>query len=132
MIVYTPAEQALLDAPLPSPHLPNRLARCFRVRPRPEDAPWGSRRIPDPQREAEVARIFSLRLTYEEDGYIFPEHPRPKVPASCAASTPTGRPRTTRGGRRRRPKSGRSLRRLRASPTPVRLRTSRPRRTRPP
>ena len=45
---YTAAEQALLDAPLPSPHLPNRLAACFRIRPRPQDLPFGERLIPDP------------------------------------------------------------------------------------
>ena len=75
---YTAAELALLDAPTPSPHLPNRLTQHIRLR--PQELPWGQRRIPDPAREAEIARIFSLRLTYEEDGYTFPDHPRPKVP----------------------------------------------------
>ncbi len=60
---YSPQEIALLDAPLPSPHLPSRLAHGVRVLPRPEDAPFGQRRVSDPRREAEIARSFSLRLS---------------------------------------------------------------------
>ena len=82
----TPVDQALLDRPTPSPHLPSRLSQC--ARPRPQDLPFGQRRIPSPQREAEVARSFSLRLSYEEDGYVFPDHPRPRVPRLLRRSYP--------------------------------------------
>lgn len=67
-------------APLPPPHrwrtdLPRR-------------APGGPRRISDPRLEAEVARSWSARRDYEERGYHFPDHPRPRVPRLLRALFP--------------------------------------------
>jgi hypothetical protein len=39
------------------------------------------RRHPDPVDEARIARSWGLRRIYEEQGYVFPDHPPPPPPA---------------------------------------------------
>ncbi|WP_037277641.1 hypothetical protein, partial [Rubellimicrobium mesophilum] len=69
-VTYTAAELALIHLPVPY-HVPR-----------------GQRRIADPELEALAASRWHWRRGWESEGFVFPDHPRPRVPAGLRRDFP--------------------------------------------